>query len=154
MKNKKTALAIGIGILGLFGFTGQANATSNKVSANDELNRVDAVIYWKDTQGRYIGANEALRSMVGNDIVGKKDADIFTDKGFLDWIAKIDGQVIQTGKAVLNIHESAQDSKGKTVRVISNKYPVKDAHGKVIGMFGLSVPDTDAKASDPKFYLK
>ncbi len=118
------------------------------------VNSVDAFIYWKDAEGVMLGGNKAILEAFGKDMIGKKNSDYFTDTEFGAWIEKIDHQVISTGQAVLNIHESGQDDQGNPVRVISNKYPIKDANGKTIGLFGVTTPDLHAKPGEPKFYIK
>jgi hypothetical protein len=104
------------------------------------LDLCDAIVYCKNTEREYIGCNALFKSMFG-DPMGKKDADIFTHQEFLEWMKAIDEQVLSTGEAVLNIHEAGEDEHGNPVYVISNKYPLKDAQGKTIGLLGMTVPN-------------
>ena len=64
------------------------------------IDAVDASIYWKDLDGRYLGCNQYMLNMAGmqdrSELIGKKDSE-------LPWydiakeLKKIDGLVLKTG---------------------------------------------------------
>jgi PAS domain S-box-containing protein len=104
------------------------------------IDNLPDVIYVKDAQGRKIIANiadwQASGGKTMEDVVGKTDFELYPTemaKGF--WA--IDKQVIDSGKAIINIEEPGFDSRGKQVWVLTSKVPLHDSQGNVIGLVGV-----------------
>lgn len=108
-----------------------------------------AVIYVKDLEGRYLMVNERLRQVLppgSPDPIGHRDADIFDE----DTV-----KVIREGdrRALLSEHsyiyeEGVPDALGVVRTYISEKFCLRDEHGKVWAMGGISTDITDRKKSE------
>ena len=98
------------------------------------------MVFWKDTQSKYQGANHAFLSAINlqdeEQIIGKTDFDLAwpqetAEKNLID-----DRQVIESGLPKYNIIETfADDEQGKRC-VITNKIPLQDHTGRTIGLLG------------------
>ncbi|MQA37691.1 ATP-binding protein [Rugamonas aquatica] len=108
-----------------------------------------AVIYVKDLEGRYLMVNERLRQVLppgSPDPIGHRDADMFDE----DTV-----KVIREGdrRALLSEHsyiyeEGVPDALGVIRTYISEKFCLRDEHGKVWAMGGISTDITDRKKSE------
>jgi signal transduction histidine kinase len=101
-------------------------------------------VYWKDTQGRYLGCNQVFADIAGvyspADLIGKTDRQLFInflgDEG-ISAIEQLDQQVIMTGREIVS-EEVGIDSHSQLAIYISNKNPLRDEHQRIIGVFGIS----------------
>ncbi|MDZ4819017.1 MAG: PAS domain-containing protein [Planctomycetota bacterium] len=118
-------------------------ASENRFQAM--MDNTSAVIYLKDTQGRYLVINrryEELFNVTQHHVVGKTDADIFPS----DVVAKLqanDQQVMDTGKP-LEFEEVVPHSDGPHTYV-SVKFPILDPTGQCIAVGGISTDISDRK---------
>lgn len=140
MVTKKNVLLAGLAFALVFGSAtnGFCSDESTKLSTKDILNQCDAMVFCKDAEGRYIEVNDRFYLRVGKDVLGKKDNDIYSDKAFVKKINETDQQILSTGKPVLNLQEATQDISGQSVYLVTNKYPMKNREGRVIGVFGIA----------------
>jgi PAS domain S-box-containing protein/putative nucleotidyltransferase with HDIG domain len=105
-------------------------------------------IYFKDADNRFRFCSRTLAEMVGlkdwRDMIGKKDFDVFDEE-----LAKIyrteEAVIFEQGLSIKNkvnpfIHES-----GYNGWVETNKWPLFDDAGKVVGLFGISRDITEYK---------
>ena len=112
------------------------------------LDSSPAMIFYKDSQNRYIRVNKAFSQTLGipiSKIIGKTFAELFPDseKQFLE----DDLEVVRTGRPVLNITGSIETRKGRR-QVLTNKIPYKDINGKSIGIIGFALDVTDLRQAE------
>jgi len=110
-------------------------------------------VYWKDKHGIYLGCNEALANLYRsalngpdtseNPVVGLTLHDLL-DQESADQLEKIDKEVMEAG-VPLTLEEMGFDSEGNPATYMSNKVPVRDESGEVIGLLGLSIDITAQK---------
>jgi PAS domain S-box-containing protein len=106
-------------------------------------------IYFKDTQSRFIKASKAQAANFGvkdaEELVGKTDFDFFSEEharpAFED-----EQEIMRTGQPMIGKEEkeSWKDGRGETW-VLTNKMPLPDKDGKIIGTFGISKDITALK---------
>ncbi|MCW2286535.1 PAS domain S-box-containing protein [Rhodoblastus acidophilus] len=109
------------------------------------LDAVDACIYLKDPQGRYLFANAAVRRIWRaelSEIVG------FTDEKFWDaeTIARVrvaDRRVLEDGETLREVEPVARRGGGETVTYLSFKLPLRDANGAIYALCGISTDITE-----------
>jgi len=111
------------------------------------LDNAPAVIYLKDSEGRYLLTNRRFREVIeraGESIVGLTDSDYFPEpiaRTFQD----SDAAIWRT-QGPLNFEEDAPHADGlHTYRSV--KFPVRDEAGHMIAMGGISTDITDLKAA-------
>lgn len=105
-------------------------------------------IFVKDVESRIIISNIAhahlLRAKTPDDIVGKTDFDIFPRELAASYY-KDEQAVMRSGRSLLNREERTIDPGGKTRWLLTTKVPLRDDHGKVVGVAGINRDITERK---------
>ena len=107
-----------------------------------------AVIYVKDVEGRYLMVNRRYSQLfhISNEaIVGKTDHDLF-HKEAADAFRAMDQRVAAAAQALIEEEVVPQDDGPHTY--ISVKCPLRDSHGQLYGVFGISTDITDRKRAE------
>jgi two-component system cell cycle sensor histidine kinase/response regulator CckA len=111
------------------------------------LESVDAYIYLKDTQGRYLFANRPVRELFGVSmemIVGQTDAAFF-DAETLRRMRNNDRLVLEEGLTV-RVEETTLNLKdGRTSTYLSIKHPLRNDAGEIYALCGVSTDITEQK---------
>jgi PAS domain S-box-containing protein len=98
-------------------------------------------IYFKNAQSCFIKTSKAQAVNFGlqsaDELVGKSDFDFFTEAharpAFED-----EQEIIRTGRPLIGRVEKEVWKDGRTTWVLTNKMPLRDKDGQVIGTFGIS----------------
>jgi PAS domain S-box-containing protein len=112
------------------------------------LDNSTAVIYMKDTLGRYMMINhryEDLFHLDRNEVKGKTDRDIFPQQ-IADAFQANDREVIAAGVALEKEEVAPQDDGLHTY--LSIKFPLFDAEGKIYAVCGMSTDISDRKRKE------
>jgi len=102
------------------------------------MDSLSSAVFWKDLNSCYLGCNQTFADLAGmsiQEMIGKSDSDMpwrSEGAGYLDW----DGQIVTTGEPVSNIRESLRNAKGELLWISTNKAPLHDDDGNVIGLVG------------------
>jgi AraC-like DNA-binding protein len=108
----------------------------------------DALVWVKDRDGRYCWVNRAFlinyemdghegRLSAGiDDIIGKTDYDL--SPAFLADQFRLDDEHVLTGKRIVNRIEMVGQPDGQTVWNVTNKIPLFDGDGSIIGTAGIT----------------
>lgn len=133
---------------------------SNEKDAIDKANLLENIItfipgsvYWMDRKGTYLGCNNEAAKMIGlhsrDELLGKTIYDIGKDLGWTEGVAealaKDDKEVMALGEPKNIDQVPFYDANGDIVYQITNKAPIRDAVGNVIGLVGNSVDITKQK---------
>jgi rsbT co-antagonist protein RsbR len=104
---------------------------------------VDALpfaLFWKDRASVYLGANRVFAAHAGApspaDVVGRTDYDLAWKRAEADAFRADDQEVITSGEAKLHIIEPQRQADGRDRWLETNKVPLRDASGQVIGVVG------------------
>ena len=115
------------------------------------LAMMPAHVYWVDEDGVYQGCNDNQAKSAGltsrKEIVGKTNKDLpwnINAETLPDDLDKINREVMKSGKSIIT-EEPAVLSSGEHVIFLSNKVPLHNGKGKIIGMVGISIDITDKK---------
>ena len=96
--------------------------------------------FMKDSEGRFMGGNNAEFSKLGvaseHDLVGKTDTDFFPPN-FILLYRKDDLKVMRSGQPVLNRVEPVLNPDGSFSWHITSKYPLRNSQGVSIGIMGV-----------------
>jgi|GEM_PF-1249024 len=116
------------------------------------LDNFPGVVFWKDLHSVYIGCNRNFSSGAGladpSEIVGRTDYDLPWAKTEADAYRADDRLVMETGVPKLNIVETQLQADGSIVWFDTNKIPLFDPEGKVIGVLGTSNDITERKKAE------
>lgn len=104
------------------------------------MDSVPQYIFWKDKESKYLGCNSNFLKVAGlsnvEEIVGKDDYDMPWAESEADAYRDDDRKVMQTDIAMLHIHETQHTAEGSLIYVETNKIPLHDDEGNVIGVLG------------------
>ena len=102
------------------------------------VNSLPQMIFWKDCNSVFLGCNQKLAEVRNfsyvEEIVGKTDYDVCANREQSDWYRESDKRVMESGVAELHITEMKQQADGKQVWLDTNKIPLRDEKGKIIGV--------------------
>jgi PAS domain S-box-containing protein len=109
-------------------------------------------IFWKDRQSLYLGCNQLFATTSGIksplEAIGKSNFDFsYTEEEALAYLAD-DQQVMESGLAKLNIEETITLPSGEQQWIQTNKVPLRDAEGNVIGVMGSFQDISDRKGAE------
>jgi two-component system aerobic respiration control sensor histidine kinase ArcB len=105
---------------------------------------IPGCVYWKNTQGVYLGCNQLFVEMVGlsssEEVIGKTDND-FCWKDSADELRDNDIEVMKSKRTKV-LEEVVTLASGEQMTYTVMKAPLKDAQGKIIGVIGTSLDIT------------
>jgi PAS domain S-box-containing protein len=108
-------------------------------------------IFYKDTQGCYVVINNVMARTYSlnsvDDAVGKSVFDFYPKELAAKYHAD-DMAVVQSGEPLINREETSINENGKKIWLLTNKLPVRDRDGQVIGLIGISIDITDRKQAE------
>ena len=113
------------------------------------MDNIPQFVFWKDINSSYLGCNTNFSTIAGmnspQDVIGKNDFDMPWSKGEADFYVEVDQRVISSDKAEYNIQETLQKTNGDIIHVETNKVPLHDINGKVMGILGTFQDITERK---------
>lgn len=111
-------------------------------------------IYFKDRDSKFVRINPELARSLGLpdpiDAVGKSDADYFGPSHAREtWEAE--QNLLATGQPIVAMEANEIWPDGKTRWVSTTKVPMRDEHGKIVGLVGISRDTTESKQLEMQF---
>jgi PAS domain S-box-containing protein len=120
------------------------------------LENVDAFIYLKDREGRYLFANRLVRELFGvpmKGVVGHTDADFF-DAASVAAIHAKDRIVLDEGQTLHTEETTTSLSEGRIATYLSTKLPLRGAGGAIYALCGISTDITERKELERQLHAK
>lgn len=115
------------------------------------INNLPDAIYAKDLNGRKTLANNVDIQNLGvkseEEVLGKDDFAFFPHD-IASAFYKDDLFVLQTGNAIINREERIRFADGTYGYLLTSKVPLRDEHGKIIGLVGIGHNITDRKRAE------
>jgi len=115
------------------------------------LDTIPVRVFWKDTEGRYLGCNWPFACDAGFDspetLIGKDDYDMGW-KNQADLYRADDRQVITSGIPKLQYEESQTTPAGTQLWLRTSKTPLRDLEGRIIGILGTYEDITERKQAE------
>ncbi|MCB8965682.1 MAG: PAS domain S-box protein [Ardenticatenaceae bacterium] len=104
------------------------------------MDNIPQSIFWKDRNSVYLGCNRNFARGAGlarpQDIVGKTDYDLPWTKEEAEAYRATDRRIMEANAPELHIIETQLQADGKQVWVDTNKSPLHNANGNVVGILG------------------
>ncbi len=113
------------------------------------LDSFQDIVFFKDTEGVYLGCNPAFARLVGRtrgEIVGQTDYDLFS-KDLADAFRENDYAMLKLGQSRHN-EEWIEYPNGERALLDTLKAPLRDAKGAFIGILGVSRDVTERKLAE------
>ena len=104
------------------------------------LDTIPQCVFWKDKELNYLGCNKLFARAAGlsspDKIVGLSDFDLPWEKEEAEFYRKCDRRVMESGNAEIGIAESQVNADGELTWLETNKAPLYNDAGEVIGVLG------------------
>lgn len=104
------------------------------------INSIPQAIFWKDRNSVYMGGNQPFAKDAGvssvHELVGKTDHDLAWKKEEADFFRQVDQEVMLENRPQMGIIEPMLNAQGQEIWLETNKIPLADSTGQVIGILG------------------
>jgi len=117
----------------------------SEAKLNTILESIEAFVYIKDTQYRYIYANR--KECEGLEVLGKKDEAFFAEQTVKE-LRKHDSEVIEYGRKVTYEERLVSTQTGVATTYLSTKIPLFNEDGSVYALCGISTDITERKQTE------
>ena len=117
----------------------------NKLRESQEMlqlvmDNIPQFIFWKDKDSRYMGCNKNFARVAGvkvpEYIVGLQDKDLAWEKEEAEFFHETDALVMESDTPEFHIIEQQLQADGKHAWLDTNKIPLHDSEGNVVGLLG------------------
>ncbi|MGD1907864.1 MAG: sensor histidine kinase [Leptolyngbyaceae cyanobacterium] len=116
------------------------------------MDTLPEAIFWKDRNSVYLGCNRNLAEDAGlsshQSIIGKDDYDMPWKKEEADFYRQCDRRVMEANQAEFGIIEPQLNAEGQETWLETNKAPLHDTDGNVIGILGTYQDITQRKQAE------
>lgn len=116
------------------------------------INRIPCYVYWKNKDLEYVGCNEMAAEFFSlkssDDIIGKTDFDLFSDKVIAESYREVDKEILQHGKPVLKLPQILVRHNGEIFHTLVSKVPITSENGSTIGVLGITIDITKEKQAE------
>ena len=104
------------------------------------MNTIPQYVFWKDRNSVYLGCNDIFAQAAGvgtsEEIIGRTDHDLPWTREQADFFLEVDTRVMESDTPEFHLIEPQQQVDGKQAWLDTNKVPLHDASGEVIGILG------------------
>ncbi|MDZ4182109.1 MAG: PAS domain S-box protein, partial [Candidatus Cloacimonadaceae bacterium] len=104
------------------------------------IDNIPQYVFWKDRDSRFLGCNDNIAHAAGlnspADLIGKTDYDMPWSKEEADFYVECDRRVMSTGIPEFHIIEPQTRADGQLAWLDTNKVPLVDDQGNVVGILG------------------
>ncbi|HUU63084.1 MAG TPA: PAS domain S-box protein [Dehalococcoidia bacterium] len=122
------------------------------------LDSIPAAVFWKDRDSIYLGGNRTWLEVVGlkssEEVVGKSDFDLPWEKEQADSFLEYDRRVMESGIPEYDIIEPYLRADDTQAWARTNKVPLRDTEGNVIGVLGTYEDITERKRAEEELKTK
>ncbi|MBC8264566.1 MAG: MEDS domain-containing protein [Anaerolineales bacterium] len=116
------------------------------------LDSIPAAVFWKDRDSIYLGGNRTWLEAAGlkssEEVVGKSDYDLPWGKKQADSFREDDRRVMESGIPEYDIIEPYLRADGTHAWAKTNKVPLRDTGGNIVGILGTYEDITDRKQAE------
>lgn len=104
------------------------------------LDNMPEAAFWKDRNSVYLGCNQQFSKVAGlaspQEIIGKTDFDLPWKPEETEWFRACDRRVMESDSPELGIIEPQQQADGSQYWLETNKIPLHDSQGTIVGILG------------------
>lgn len=114
------------------------------------IDNITDIVYVKDTESRFLIANKTLTRILGTEMenmLGKTDLDLFPSELATDFYND-EKKIFETGIPLINKEELVYDYEGNVTLFQTNKVPLRNPQGNIIGLVGTGHIITEQKRAE------
>jgi|LauGreDrversion4_2_1035121.scaffolds.fasta_scaffold90371_2 PAS domain S-box-containing protein len=122
---------------------------NNNLVLSNIINTIDASIYWKDLDGKYLGANTKNLQYINMDldqVIGKTDYEIPVMNTTADQLVAHDKEVARS-KLPKKFEEVVRFNDNEEI-VLTVKSPLRNLEGDIFAILGISIDITERKKQE------
>jgi PAS domain S-box-containing protein len=116
------------------------------------LDNIPQEVFWKNRDSVYVWCNRNFAISAGvktpDQIVGKTDYDLAWTREESDWFRLVDQRVMNNNKSEYHILEPQTQANNRRAWMLTNKMPLHDQEGNVVGVLGTAEDDTNRKEAE------
>lgn len=116
------------------------------------LDNIPQLIFWKDRNSVFLGCNRRWSIAAGFnssfDVIGKTDYDLYPNSSNLDYYKKQDEKIINGEQTQLQFLEHKIKPNGEEVWYQTQKIPMYDLQGNIVGLLGTIEDITKRKIAE------
>jgi PAS domain S-box-containing protein len=126
------------------------------------LDNIPQLIFWKDRNSTFLGSNRRWAAAAGlnhpKDVIGKTDENVYKKppnkhqqppkQENIDYYREQDRRVLSTGQSELHFVEHKRKADGQEVWYETNKIPIQDSEGTIVGILGTIEDITERKQAE------
>ena len=134
----------------LFGVDGIGTAFAGTQAVLQQvIDTLPQNVFWKDKNLVYRGCNQTFAEVAGrskpDELVGLTDFDLPWNTEEAEFFRQCDRKVMESGVPLLGIIETQVNADGKQTWLETNKVPLRNAEGQVLGVLGTFIDITEIK---------
>ncbi len=122
------------------------------------IHNIPQLVIWKDCNSVFLGCNQSAAIAAGlsdaSQIVGKTDYDLPWTPEETTWYLECDRRVMASGNPELHILETQRQADGKQAWLETNKIPLRDVGGDVMGILVTIEDITERKQTEQRLNLQ
>lgn len=116
------------------------------------INTIPMPIFWKDRESKFLGANLACAQQLSltsaEEMVGQTDFDFAVTRPLAEEYRADDRKVMASGQPKLGIVETILTPDDQVMHIETNKAPLRNLQGDVVGMVGIFQDVTERKETE------
>ena len=113
------------------------------------LDNIPQLIFWKDRNSVFLGCNQQWAEKAGftspQEVIGKTDYDLVKNDKYISKYIQQDLKIIETGQPKLHFIEHKKNASGQEIWFDTNKIPIRNSQGNVVGILGTIEDITEQK---------
>lgn len=112
------------------------------------ISAVPQLVFWKDSQGRYVGCNAAylaFRGLDQADLLGRDDVDLGVDDAMARALRELEAPVMATGEPIHDRKLELSDSQGRHLTLLLSVLPHAQDRDGTRGVIGVGADITHAR---------
>ena len=122
------------------------------------IHNIPQLVVWKDLNSVFLGCNQSAAIAAGlsdaSEIVGKTDYDLPWTPEETHWYLECDRRVMSSGTPELHILATQRQADGRQAWLETNKIPLRDAAGEVMGILVTIEDITERKQTEQRLNLQ
>lgn len=116
------------------------------------LEQLPYFIFWKDINGRYLGANKGFAHIAGfesvEELIGHHDIELGWKPRETEHFISYDQKVMTSGVPEINIIEPQLQADGRERYLLTTKIPLKNSVDEIVGVLGIFTDYTTNKEEE------